>query len=72
MSGLLSFLTKRKSGWGICGSSAVVVRFVCVVVMWMLHMYMTTESCTYFYFLDASLSVRTEPLSDIGQTGGKN
>ena len=58
LSGLLS-LTKRKSGWGICGSSVVVVRFLCVVT-WMLHMYMTTESCTYFYFLDASLSVRTD------------
>ena len=71
VSGLLS-LTKRKSGWGICGSSVVVVRFfVCDVVMWMLLMYMITESCTYFYFLDASLSIRTEPLSDIDQTGGK-
>ena len=60
------FLTKRKSGWGICGSSAVVVRFVCGFVMWMLHMYMTAVSCTYFSFLDAYLSVRTEPLSDIG------
>ena len=40
----------------VCGCGAV----VCVVT-WMLHMYMTTESCTYFYFLDASLSVRTEP-----------
>ena len=34
-------------------------------------MYMTTVSCTYFCLDDAYLSVRTEPLSDIGQTGGK-
>ena len=34
-------------------------------------MYMATVSCTEFYFTAAYLSVRTEPLSDIGQTGGK-
>ena len=34
-------------------------------------MYMATASCTECYFTAAYLSVRTEPLSDIGQTGGK-
>ena len=34
-------------------------------------MYMTTVLCTEFYFTAAYLSVRTEPLSDIGQTGRK-
>ena len=33
-------------------------------------MYMTTVLCIEFYFTAAYLSVRTEPLSDIGQTGG--
>ena len=32
---------------------------------------MTTVSCTTFHFAAAYLSVRIEPLSDIGQTGGE-
>ena len=34
-------------------------------------MYMTTVLCSELYFTAAYLSVRTEPLSDIGQTGGE-
>ena len=63
------FLTKRKSGRGICGSSAVVFVVFCWFGFATAHM--TTVLCAEFYITDASSHVRTEPLSDIGQTGGK-
>ena len=66
---LVCFLAKRKSGWGICGSSVVVLLFC--VFMWIAALYMTTVSCTYIIFEHASLSVRTEPSSDIGQAREK-
>ena len=65
------FSTKRKSGRGICGSSAVVSGCCVVCLIGFAAEYMTTVLCTEFYFIAASLSVRTEPLSDIGQIGGK-
>ena len=64
------FLTKRKSGRGICGSSAVVL-FVVFCWFGFATARMTTVLCAKFYITDASSHVRTEPLSDIGQTGGK-
>ena len=60
-------LTKRKSGWGICGSS------------WLLALVCLLDSPAFMdqlcpctnVFLTAYSHVRTEPLSDIGQTRGK-
>ena len=48
-------MTKRKSGWGICGSSVV------MMLLWYGCCPKTTVLYTYFDFLNTSLSVRTEP-----------
>ena len=65
VSGLLFFaLTKRKSGWGICGSS---FRFCLCCLFWFV---VICHSCANS-FLAAYTHVRTEPQCDIGQTRGK-
>ena len=65
------FSRKRKSGWGFAGR-----RRLCwvIVLFWLIGFaakLMTTVLCTELYLKGDSLSVRTEPLSDIGQTGEK-
>ena len=69
MSGLLFlFLTKRKSGWGICGSSWCLVWFlVCCDLPALLDL---LGPCTNVV-LTAYAHVRTEPQCDIGHTRGK-
>ena len=69
MSGLLFFaLTKRKSGWGICGSSCWFVWFlVCCDLPALLDL---LGLCTNVV-LTAYAHVRTEPQCDIGRTRGK-
>ena len=69
LSGLLFFLTKRKSGWGICGSS-----WLCVVGFvfesWFACIW-TLSVLVQMLFLTVYAHVRTEPQCDIGQTRGK-
>ena len=54
---LVCFLTKRKSGWGICGSSWLVLVWCCfcLVFMWIAATYMATVLCTQS-FLDTHFS----------------
>ena len=63
-------LTKRKSGWGICGSSWLLA-LCCLLVDFDLHAFMDQLCPCTNVFLTAYSHVRTEPLSDIGQTRGK-
>ena len=63
-------LTKRKSGWGICGSSWLLA-LVCLLVDLDLPAFMDQLCPCTNVFLTAYSHVRTEPLSDIGQTRGK-
>ena len=61
-------LAKRKSGWGICGSSFLVWLFFvcCLIDLLMLRTFLSLYSV-----LTAYSHVRTEPQCDIGQTRGK-
>ena len=69
VSGLLFFvLTKRKSGWGICGSSCW---FVCFLVCCDLPAIPDLFGLCTNDVLTAYTHVRTEPQCDIGQTRGK-
>ena len=69
LSGLLFLLTKRKSGWGICGSSGWFVWFlVCCDLPAFSDL---LGPCTNDAFT-AYAHVRTEPQCDIGHTRGKN
>ena len=68
VSGLLFFLTKRKSGWGICGSSGCFVWFsVCCDLPSFPDL---LGPCTNDVFT-AYAHVRTEPQCDIGHIRGK-
>ena len=68
VSGLLFLLTKRKSGWGICGSSGWFVWFlVCCDLPAFSDL---LGPCTNDAFT-AYAHVRTEPQCDIGHTRGK-
>ena len=68
VSGLLFLLTKRKSGWGICGSSGWVV--CCCVCCDLPAFPDRFGPCTKWRFT-AYAHVRTEPQCDIGHTRGK-
>ena len=68
LSGLLFLLTKRKSGWGICGSSGWVV--CCCGCCDLPAFPDRFGPCTKWRFT-AYAHVRTEPQCDIGQTRGK-
>ena len=64
-------LTKRKSGWGICGSSWLLVP-VCFLVYFDLPSFDGPYwVLVQMSFLTAYAHVRTEPQSNIGQTRGK-
>ena len=68
VSGLLFLLTKRKSGWGICGSSGWSVWWlVCCDLPAFPGLF---GPCTNDVFT-AYAHVRTEPQCDIGHTRGK-
>ena len=68
VSGLLFLLTKRKSGWGICGSSGWSVWWVvCCDLPAFPGLF---GPCTNGVFT-AYAHVRTEPQCDIGHTRGK-
>ena len=68
VSGLLFLLTKRKSGWGICGSSGWSVWWlVCCDLPAFPGLF---DPCTNGVFT-AYAHVRTEPQCDIGHTRGK-
>ena len=70
VSGLRFFaLTKRKSGWRICGSSCGWVWFFVWFVVIYLHMD-RLGPCTNVV-LTAYPHIRTEPQCDIGHTRGK-
>ena len=66
VSGLLFLLTKRKSGWGICGSSGW--SLCCLVCCDLPAFPDPFGPCTNF---TAYAHVRTEPQCDIGHTRGK-
>ena len=68
VSGLLFLLTKRKSGWGICGSSGW--SLCCLVCCDLPAFPDPFGPCTYWRFT-ACTHVRTEPQCDIGHTRGK-
>ena len=71
VSGLLFFaLTKRKSGWGICGSSCCLFGFCCLICCDLPALLDLLGPCTNVV-LTAYAHVRTEPQCDIGQTRGK-
>ena len=67
-SGLPLSLTKRKAGWGICGSSFVVFVDLFFVLS---ACYCGPTVSLYKHLFTAYAHVRTEPQSDIGQTRGK-
>ena len=72
VSGLLFFaLTKRKSGWGICGSSFRFWVVFFVLVRCDLPALLGLLGRVQIRFLTAYTHVRTEPQCDIGQTRGK-
>ena len=72
MSGLRFFaLTKRKSGWGICGSSCGWVWCFCLVCCDLPAHLDRLGPCTNVVFDCAYAHVRTEPQCDIGHTRGK-
>ena len=60
--------TKRKSGWGICGSSLFVLLWFCVMICHF-HRYRPIALCTAFF--TAYVVIRTVPQSIHGQTRGK-
>ena len=60
--------TKRKSGWGICGSSWVVLLWFCLMIC-LFHRYRPIVLCTAFF--TAYVVIRTVPQSINGQTRGK-
>ena len=60
--------TKRKSGWGICGSSLFVLLWFCVMICHF-HRYRPIALCTAFF--TAYVVIRTVPQSINGQTRGK-
>ena len=60
--------TKRKSGWGICGSSLFVLLWFCVMICHF-HRYQPIALCTAFF--TAYVVIRTVPQSINGQTRGK-
>ena len=68
VSGLLFLLTKRKSGWGICGSSGW--SLCCLVCCDLPEFPDPFGPCTNWRFT-AYAHVRTEPQCDIGHTRGK-
>ena len=68
VSGLLFLLTKRKSGWGICGSSGW--SLCCLVCCDLPAFPDPFGPCTNWRFT-AYTHVRTEPQCDIGHTRGK-
>ena len=68
VSGLLFLLTKRKSGWGICGSSGW--SLCCLVCCDLPAFPDPFGPCTNWRFT-AYAHVRTEPQCDIGHTRGK-
>ena len=68
VSGLLFLLTKRKSGWGICGSSGW--SLCCLVCCDLPEFPDPFGPCTNWRFT-AFAHVRTEPQCDIGHTRGK-
>ena len=57
--------TKRKSGWGICGSSLFVLLWFCVMIC-NFHRYRPIALCTAFF--TAYVVIRTVPQSINGQT----
>ena len=59
--------TKRKSGWGICGSSWVLVLCFCVMIC---HL-MVSANCAVCRFFTAYVVIRTVPQSIYGQTREK-
>ena len=63
-------LTKRKSGWGICGSSWWLA-LCCLLIKFDLPAFMDQLCPCTNVFPTAYSHVRTEPQSDIGQTRGK-
>ena len=60
--------TKRKSGWGICGSSLFVLLWFCVMICHF-HRYRPIALCTAFF--TAYVVIRTVPQSINGQTREK-
>ena len=68
VSGLLFLLTKRKSGWGICGSSGLCV---CFLVCRDLPAFPDLLGPRTNDIFTAYAHVRTEPQCDIGHTRGK-
>ena len=60
--------TKRKSGWGICGSSLFVLLWFCVMICHF-HRYRPIALCTAFF--TTYVVIRTVPQSINGQTRGK-
>ena len=60
--------TKRKSGWGICGSSWVVLLWFCLMIC-LFHRYRPIVLSTAFF--TAYVVIRTVPQSINGQTRGK-
>ena len=60
--------TKRKSGWGICGSSWFVLLWFCVMICHF-HRYRPIALCTAVF--TAYVVIRTVPQSINGQTRGK-
>ena len=70
LSGLLSSCWNANLAGGFAGRLRL---FFFVVFCWFgfATAHMTTVLCAEFYITDASSHVRTEPLSDIGQTGEK-
>ena len=60
--------TKRKSGWGICGSSWVVLLWLCLMIC-LFHRYRPIVLSTAFF--TAYVVIRTVPQSINGQTRGK-
>ena len=68
VSGLWFLLTKRKSGWGVCGSSGW--SLCCLVCCDLPAFPDPFGPCTNWRFT-AYTHVRTEPQCDIGHTRGK-
>ena len=62
---LFALETKRKSGWGICGSSLFDLLFAfCDLIC---H-FMVSANCAVYRFFTAYVIIRTVPQSIYGQT----
>ena len=65
---LFALETKRKSGWGICGSSLFDLLFAfCDLIC---H-FMVSANCAVYRFFTAYVIIRTVPQSIYGQTREK-